>query len=824
MIIKTYGISDNPGMKKIHVSFTGLGAGNIGDEAMLSGFLSLYKLPHGTTVEVWDKKEKALRIFSPCYEFVDFRDEALCRALCKEAGMVLLIGSTIVAETESLSWPLEVLGNKHMFCKENGVPVHAVGVGVDKLIMPQARELFQRGFLNSISSWTVRSKVSRENLLNLGVKPENIVSAADLAWLTPYKSTDNGWARGFLLSIGINPDIPILGVNVVNSSLNNLLRERMAEVFDYVSGKMGWQVVFFCNEIRDEKHFDRAAATSIAKRMKKAAIIVPNVYFTPQEMIALLSFCHITVSFRYHFTVFSMLAATLPVSFQRAEKLAELTEDVNGALLITPDDIVNGKLSDTIINVDAHYDELKAKQQVSVSDVKLRAFNNLYFIRETLNSLEMSLQSAVLVEKQPVQILWIRTDDIGDCVLSIGMLREIKQGFGNVCISVLCQNHIAELYESCPFVDRIISFDKKRACSDIAYQMEIIQKLRSLNADIALNSVYSREPITDIFTLQSGAKVTVGFDGDLVNNMTPELRKENAPLYTKLIKQCGTSLAELKRHEDFLQGIGLMPGAIKPAIYLTEEDITYADRFFAENGLKTSTTIAFFPGASHPGKIYKQYHLALNHFNGLDVVILGGEDVEMIMKKTGADFKVRFFDLSGKTTLRQCAAIISRCLIYFGADSAGAHMSCALGVPCVVVLGGGHVGRFFPYNKSTTTVSVPLECYGCNWQCKYNVCHCVDAICYEMVCEALKLAIEDAQFSRNKCRVFLQGKTLYQETGYRPGWKWLSMVGLPDFGEFVYFSGTGTAASDGNMVKRLSRRGIEWMRFLVFKLKRWRLF
>ncbi|QWR76924.1 glycosyltransferase family 9 protein [Candidatus Magnetomonas plexicatena] len=806
-------------MKKIHVSFTGLGAGNIGDEAMMNGFLSLYKLQEGTTIEVWDKNEEALRIFPSCYEFVDFRDETLCHTLCKEADMVLLIGTTVVTESESLSWPLGELGNKHIFCLENGIPVHAVGVGVDRLITPQACELFNQGFLNSIYTWSVRSKTSRENLLNLGVPSKNVVSAADLAWLTPYNSTDNGWARGLLQSIGVNPDIPILGVNAVNSCLNNALRQRMAETFDYMLEKMGWQVVFFCNETRDEKYFDRAAAISISKRMKNAAVIVPNFYFTPQEMIALLSFCRITVSFRYHFTVFGMLADTLPVTFQRAGKLVELTEDVGGALLITADDIIEGKFLDAIRKVDTHYDELKAKQRVNVSDVKLRALNNLYFLKDRLSSYDVSVKKEVL-GKQPQHILWVRIDAIGDCILSMGMLREIKQGFFcNAYITVLCQSHVAELYESCPFVDKVISFDKQRAYLDIAYQTEVIQKLRLLGADMAINSVYSREPLSDIFTLQSGATVTIGYDGDLVNKMTPELKKENNQLYTKLVKRCGTVFSEPMRHEEFLQALGLTPNAIKPAIYLRDEDMAYADRFFSENGLKSSTTIALFPGASHPGKIYKYYHLALNHFKDFDVVILGGEDVDVILKKTGADFNVRFFDLSGKTTLRQCAALLSRCLVYFGADSAGAHMSCALGVPTVVVLGGAHVGRFFPYNKSTTTVSVPLVCYDCNWDCKYNVCHCIDAISCEMVIEALRQAIENARCGRNKCRMFFQGKTLFKETGYKPRWRWPSKAGLPDFVEFVYYDDTGSAAPDVSRGKRLFNWGLDWMRFFAFRLK-----
>ncbi len=804
---------------KIHISFTGLGAGNIGDEAMMSGFLSICKFPEGTTIEVWDKNEKALSIFPPCYEFVDFRDKATCRALCKASDVVLVIGTTLVTEAESLIWPLGVLGDKHMFCSENGIPVHAVGVGVDELKTPEARELFNRGFLHSINTWTVRSRRSRENLLKLGVAPERVAITADLAWLTPYRRTDNGWASGFLLSAGVNPDIPVLGVNVVNASLNNSLRKKMAETFDYVVQKMGWQVVFFCNEIRDEKGFDRAGAVSIAKKMKKGYTYVPQLYFTPQEMISLLSLCRMTVSFRYHFTVFSMLAGTVPVSFQRSEKLAELTEDVGGAALITADEIINGNLLNTIQRINEHYDEIKTQQQLGVSNAKMRALNNICHIkRDILTEGSKKILETAAMETQIKHILWIRTDALGDCILSVSMLREIKQGFCNTFITVVCQSHVAEIYESYPFADSVISFDKNRAYTDIAYQRELIEKLRALNADIALNSVYSREPLTDMLTLQNGAKETVAFEGDFANKMTPELKMINDPLYTKLIKRCGTLKAELQRNEEFLHALGLMPGVLKPTLHLTEDDIAFSERFFLENGLKTSTTIALLPGASNPVKIYKDYHLVVNQFKDFDVVIIGGKDTEMIVNKTGAGFKVRFINLAGKTTLGQCAAVISRCLIYLGADSVGAHMACAVGVPCVVVLGGAHIGRFFPYNEFTTTVSVPLDCYDCNWQCKYNICHCIDAIRFETVSEALSRAIEDARRGVHKCRMFFQGKALYKETPYKPRWKWFSKAGLPDYVEFVYYGGTLNTAAV--VKKSFITMGLEWVRFLIYKIRK----
>jgi ADP-heptose:LPS heptosyltransferase len=53
-------------------------------------------------------------------------------------------------------------------------------------------------------------------------------------------------------------------------------------------------------------------------------------------------------------------------------------------------------------------------------------------------------------------------------------------------------------------------------------------------------------------------------------------------------------------------------------------------------------------------------------------------------------------------------------------------MAAAVGTPAVCILGGGHYGRFLPYQieKRTTrplpiAVSYKMDCFGCNWKCAH---------------------------------------------------------------------------------------------------------
>jgi pyruvate-formate lyase-activating enzyme len=65
-----------------------------------------------------------------------------------------------------------------------------------------------------------------------------------------------------------------------------------------------------------------------------------------------------------------------------------------------------------------------------------------------------------------------------------------------------------------------------------------------------------------------------------------------------------------------------------------------------------------------------------------------------------------------------------------------------VGTPNVIMLGGGHFGRFMPYSPLTSTVCLPLSCYGCNWRCRHARAHCVQDVAPEVVEVALREALE----------------------------------------------------------------------------------
>jgi len=113
----------------------------------------------------------------------------------------------------------------------------------------------------------------------------------------------------------------------------------------------------------------------------------------------------------------------------------------------------------------------------------------------------------------------------------------------------------------------------------------------------------------------------------------------------------------------------------------------------------------------------------------------------------------------------ESAAILKRCRLAVGADTSLAHISCAVGTSNVILMGGGHFGRFMPYSPLTSIVCLPLECYGCSLSdCRYEKYHCVEDIGQFVLVEALRKTFEHTS---EKPRIFYQDASSWVP---KPGW------------------------------------------------------
>lgn len=382
------------------------------------------------------------------------------------------------------------------------------------------------------------------------------------------------------------------------------------------------------------------------------------------------------------------------------------------------------------------------------------------------------------------KILWVRLDAIGDNVLSASMLPYLYEKYNAPHITVVCQQHVSELYEVNPQVGKVIGVDKMRLYLDSRYRNDILRRLQEEKFDLAFDTTFTWEELTSFFTVGSMAGERITFENQ--SAIPANIKAKMSRAFTKFIKAGGIYQREMDKYLDFLKGLGIDVQNLKPNIWTTAHDEKFAEDLFTQNKLDPAKTIALFAfGRSHL-RTYPYYGAALSDVcreNDFSVIALGDGAAYGINQACLNDIGTRSVNISGKTSLRQTAAILKRCRLAIGAETGIAHIACAVDIPNVIIIGGGHYGRFIPYSPSTSLVALPLECYWCDWICKYDYSHCVVDIAPEVVEFATR---ETLKTRSEKPRLFLHAESRWNSSPVVPLWKMVDKFTTPGNVEIIF--------------------------------------
>jgi ADP-heptose:LPS heptosyltransferase len=368
-------------------------------------------------------------------------------------------------------------------------------------------------------------------------------------------------------------------------------------------------------------------------------------------------------------------------------------------------------------------------------------------------------------------IIYIRPDSVGDALLAAPTIPLIAESYLGARITLFCQERVAPLWEKCPHVHQLITFDNDRAVENEAYRLGVLERIRSLKADLCLSAMQSRTVCSDYFTILSEAAQRIGLQGDL-SNIAPHEREQTDRGYTRLMASAGAWKPELERHRDFLRGLGIPSRNLQPMVWTGPEDVADAEELFRAHRLDPGHTIAMFAGAQVDLRNVNQLGAALADIvtrENLRVVALGSQAEGDVNRSNLAQLPGDHVDLSGQTSLRVAAEILRRCKLAVGTETGLAHLACAVKTKNVIILGGGHFGRFMPYSPLTTIACLPIQCYGCNWQCRYQRVHCVADVDHRVVREAIGAALAETS---DRPRIFAQDQRNWSGGATRPRWNW----------------------------------------------------
>jgi ADP-heptose:LPS heptosyltransferase len=373
-------------------------------------------------------------------------------------------------------------------------------------------------------------------------------------------------------------------------------------------------------------------------------------------------------------------------------------------------------------------------------------------------------------------ILLVRTDALGDALLTSVILPHVASRFFAARLIVACRENLAELYYACPYISEVVPFDRVRASGDPVYLRQLVEALRGFRPDLAINASWSRDSLGDLLVLQSGASETLAHDGDLCNISADEKHRNDCQ-YRYLAVSAGGQQHELQRHAALLRVIGVTVQELIPQVWLSDDLRRRADHFFESSGLDPERTVALFVSGTWRGKCYLHYPEALGRLlqeKMLTVLLFGEEKDFAVHEDLLVKLGVPGINLAGRTTILEAAALLQRCRLAIGIDTGLAHLACAVGTRNVVLVGGYQFGRYFPYSSLTTVACLPLECWQCNGNCRYERAHCVFDLSPKVLYVAVQAALETT--AENQPVVVAQGNGLWPDLPGRPGWRPLASL------------------------------------------------
>jgi ADP-heptose:LPS heptosyltransferase len=330
-------------------------------------------------------------------------------------------------------------------------------------------------------------------------------------------------------------------------------------------------------------------------------------------------------------------------------------------------------------------------------------------------------------------------------------------------ILLVCDQAAAPLLEHSPLIDQIIRYDSQQAADDVLYIDRIIQTIAAFGADACISTAYSRRPLTDVLALGSGAPVRITFAGDLRHISAAQAKVYNNQ-YTYLAPDPSPIRQPLNDLRHLFDQIGISCGELGPRLWTSALDTNIAENFLRRHHLEDGKMIVVHGGAERLAQSYLHYPLALAALckeKGLRLVILNGA--------ADIDWGAQVVRVDSAVTLPVGAEILRRAALVVGDESHWTQVACAVGRPHVVVLGGGQFGRHAPCSPLTSVVCLPLQCYGCNWQCRYPRAYCVQDVAAQVVETAARQTLAATSA---KPRIFVQDRATWKTPPGGPDWAW----------------------------------------------------
>ncbi len=307
----------------------------------------------------------------------------------------------------------------------------------------------------------------------------------------------------------------------------------------------------------------------------------------------------------------------------------------------------------------------------------------------------------------PKSILIIRTDRIGDVVLTTPVIKALRDAYPQARVSILVMPLTKDLVVDNPYLDEIMVDDRKGEHKGLKGFLKLVSQLRQKKYDCAL--VLHTKKRMNALCFLAGIPQRIGYKNNKFGFFLTHPIKDMRHHGKKHESQCCL---------DVLKVLGIESAALEINISVQKESEQWMEAFCQEHSIaQEENLIAIHPGASDPAKCWPADRFAelidaLCHKYSTKVVIVGHSGIQPIAKKIMSQMAHLALDLTGKTTVSQLVSVLQRSDMLISNDSGPVHIAAGLETPVVSIFTRNQPGinpeRWKPLGLKSKVVTEPF--------------------------------------------------------------------------------------------------------------------
>lgn len=350
------------------------------------------------------------------------------------------------------------------------------------------------------------------------------------------------------------------------------------------------------------------------------------------------------------------------------------------------------------------------------------------------------------------KILVIQTAFIGDAVLTLPMLKRLKDLYPDATIDVVTTPAACGIFRASPYTYKVYSYDKKGKDRSISSLLSFAREIKREG----YTRLYSphRSMRTSMLVWLSGVKETYGFSNASLRQVYKNIVPYNPRHH------------EVQRNLELLED-GMQPSdwRILPEVIAETEEKKKVNEFLEEltrrfttcNDLKSAGDIKF--AAVAPGSVWmtkrypeEKFSEVINYLlsKSYTVLLIGGKDDQEYCSGIASSFGENVVSAAGEFSIVETIELLRHCKVLVSNDSAPTHFGMCADIPvltiyCSTVASFG----FYPYNSKSTYVSYDeLSCKPCGIhgrkQCPIKTFDCAYKLDIKTIARAIENITTDA--------------------------------------------------------------------------------